>query len=86
MNDQPTGCHVGPGIAICYGPRMEVMTDEKDGDDRWCFRCRKVREFRFTVLRPVERSYYGPSPSVRCATCDLSDGDLFPGRYREWEG
>ncbi|MGC5078486.1 hypothetical protein [Agrococcus sp. DT81.2] len=84
VDAQPHGCYVGPGISICYGPRMVEVKNEKDGDDRWCFRCRKVREFRFIITSPIERSYYGPSANVQCGTCNASDGDLFPGRYRMW--
>lgn len=84
MTEQPTGCHTSPGLTICYGPRMVETSNEKHGDDRWCFRCRKVRDFRLVVKSPIERSYYGPSVDVECGSCGLSDGDLFPGRYRMW--
>lgn len=64
----------------------EIAHDEPDGE-RWCFRCRERREFRYIVRTPIDpMSYYGPLPSVRCSTCDGSDADLFPGRNREWEG
>lgn len=65
---------------------MREVRRESEGV-RWCFGCRKRREFFFVVTEPVRRlSYYGPNPSIRCGTCDLVDGDLFPGRSREWEG
>lgn len=73
------------GLTICYGPPMKRIKDEPDGE-RWCFRCRKVREFRFTVDAPTEPSYYGAHPAVRCGHCGTVDGDCFPGRFREWEG
>ena len=82
--EKPHGCHVSPGITICYGPRQVEVKNEKHGDDRWCFRCRKVREFRFIVTDSVEPSYYEPNVTIECGTCGLSDGDLFPGRYRMW--
>lgn len=72
------------GVVVC-GEELQTVKDEADGSARWCFRCRAVREFRFIVKAPVGYSYYGPNPSIRCATCDLSDGDLFPGRFREWD-
>lgn len=69
---------------VCYGPPTKRVKDEPNGE-RWCFRCRKRREFRFTVDAPTEVSYYGPEPAIRCGTCDTVDGDCFPGGYREWE-
>lgn len=74
---------IGPAI-VCGGP-MQKVRDEIDGDPRWCFRCRRIREFHLVVWSPVERSYYGPVPGIECSTCGLQDGDLFPGRFREWE-
>jgi hypothetical protein len=65
--------------------QMRVTVRRPHGEPRWCFRCRKVRPFIFRVMSPVGMSYYGPVPSIRCGTCDLVDGDLFPGRQREWE-
>lgn len=73
------------GVVICRPGPMERVVEEQDGEPRWCFRCRKVRTFLFVVDREIEPSYYDPNPSVICATCGLSDGDLFPGRIREWE-
>ncbi len=72
----------GMNVIICREP-MEEISRKPDGD-RWCFRCRKVRAFDFVVDAPVEPSYYEPNPSVRCGSCGLFDGDLFPGRSREW--
>jgi hypothetical protein len=37
------------------------------------------------VTAPVGPSYYGPNPSIRCASCGTTDADLFPGRVREWD-
>ena len=79
-----TGCVPIPGGgAICYGPRMKEIRRDDLGE-RWCFRCRKRCPFTFTVSAPVEPSNYGPSASVSCDR-GHDDGDLFPGRYREWE-
>ncbi|MGC5249641.1 hypothetical protein ACPXB3_22285 [Gordonia sp. DT219] len=55
-----------------------------DGE-RWCFRCRARRVFQYVVDAPTEPSYYGPNTRIECGTCHLTDGDLFPGRSREWE-
>ncbi len=72
------------GLTMCFEP-MEDVKREPDGD-RWCFRCRKRREFVFVVSRPVDpMSYYGPNYSIECTVCHLGGGDLFPGREREWE-
>ena len=51
---------------------------------RWCFVCRKRREFTKEIHAPVEMSYYGPHVTIR-GECGHVDGDLFPGSYREWE-
>lgn len=72
-------------VHINFGPDMKVVTDELNGEPRWCFTCRKVREFRFIVKAPTGMSYYGPEGDIKCGTCRTSDGDLFPGRFREWE-
>lgn len=69
--------------AIC-GEQLNEVVRRADGAERWCFRCRAIRRFEYVVLAPVEPSYYGPTPRIECATCHLIDGDLFPGRYREW--
>lgn len=72
------------GGVICHEEMREVVR-RPDGEPRWCFRCRKVRVFEYVVLAPVGISYYGPTPAIECGTCHLMDGDLFPGRSREWE-
>ncbi|MGO1522867.1 MAG: hypothetical protein ACTHV8_04165 [Nesterenkonia sp.] len=72
-------------INICRGPAMEAIRDDPHGDPRWCFACRKVNDFRFIVMASIEPSYYDPEPKVVCAECATTDGDLFPGRIREWE-
>lgn len=78
-------CETYGNLTICYGPETERVKDEVDGDPRWCFTCRKVREFRFTIDMPTGVSYYGPNVAIRCGTCGKDDGDMFPGRYRIWE-
>ena len=69
-------------VAICSGPQMEEVHRTYDGT-RWCFVCRKQRTFDFVVTAPTEPSYYGPTPSI-VGKCGHVDGDLFPGRQREW--
>lgn len=73
-------------VIVCGPGEQRVAVDRKDGEQRWCFTCRKRREFRFVVTEAVdwENDWYGPTPSVRCATCNTTDGDCFPGRYRTW--
>jgi len=63
---------------------MEEVKRDNIGE-RWCFKCRKRRDFFFIVTAPIEPSYYGPNVDVQCGSCDTSDGDCFPGREREWE-
>lgn len=71
-------------VHIHHTPMKEVV--RKPDGVRWCFHCRKQREFLFIIKAPVEEfSYYGPSPSVWCSVCDSMDSDLFPGNYRQWE-
>lgn len=65
-------------------PQKEVVR-KQDGDERWCFCCRKRRVFEYVVLSPIEMSYYGPTRQIECTVCKTMDGDLFPGQYREWE-
>lgn len=73
-------------VHINRGPAMVEVVRRRDGEARWCFRCRKRREFLYIVTAPAEPSYYGPNTDIRCGTCNTSDGDLFPGREREWDG
>ncbi len=66
--------------------RLVETHREQDGEVRWCFQCRKPRRFDRVVFTPTDPvSYYGPSGSIRCGACHFPDGDLFPGRCREWE-
>lgn len=70
-------------LHICRGPELETVVDEPDGGVRWCFVCRKRIEFRFIVEAPKEPSYWPPCSSIQCVNSHI-DGDLFPGRAREW--
>lgn len=61
------------------------VRSETDAGERWCFDCRKRRQFTKRVHVPVdELSYYGPHITMACEK-GHEDGDLFPGRVREWE-
>jgi hypothetical protein len=73
-------------VTVCGPSGWEIMRDEPHGEERWCFHCRKRREFRFIVGRDPDfmNDYYGPVPSVECSECHTSDGDMFPGGYRMW--
>lgn len=86
-------------LHILHTP-MEEIHREPDGEERWCFVCRKRRTFEYVVTRPIVEppqpgkedeyefptgAYYGPTHQISCATCDTIDGDMFPGTYREWE-
>ena len=74
----------GDVVHINYSPEMRQIKRESQGV-KWCFHCRKRREFWFTVMAPVVPDYYGPNCDIRCGTCNTSDGDLGFGREREWE-
>jgi len=74
----------GTLVTVNHGPTMREVKRESQGE-KWCFRCRKRRDFLFIVTAPIEPDWYGPTASIRCAHCNLQDGDLFPGREREWE-
>jgi hypothetical protein len=69
---------------IC-GEEMREVSRRSDGEPRWCFKCRKIRPFECVVIAPVGPSYYDPNTYVKCSACGLTDGDLFPGRCRDWE-
>lgn len=63
---------------------MHVVSEELWGDPRWCFHCRKRVSFTLNVSLPDDpMSYYGASFSMECEH-GHSDGDCFPGTYREW--
>lgn len=69
---------------VCFGPGMVEHSRTPDGEQRWCFSCRARRTFCKVVDVPAEPSYYGPAVEIRCDVCGQPDGDLFPGRSREW--
>jgi hypothetical protein len=76
---------LGTGQAVvCMPGETHVVKSEGLGE-RWCFRCRRKVDFLFTVTSEIEMSYYSPWPQVACMPAGHVDGDLFPGRYREWD-
>lgn len=75
-------CATDGQIAIS-GTRMKEHSRQSEGT-RWCFRCRRRVEFERVVTVPDGRSYYDGCVWIECTNCKAADGDLFPGRYREW--
>lgn len=72
---------------ICRSP-FGVIKRKPNGEVRWCFYCRARVAFDFVVrgnTDPDYDDYYGPAPSIECAEKGHGDGDMFPGRYREWD-
>jgi hypothetical protein len=62
-----------------------LVSSKPDGQPRWCFYCRKRVNFIREIHAPDDKmSYYGPHAVIRCDH-GHHDGDLFPGRFREWE-
>lgn len=72
-------------------PTQEIRR-ETDGKSRWCFVCRKHRDFDLVTRTPILSGdfgdacyYYGPHWQIECTHCKAVDGDLFPGRWRQWD-
>lgn len=63
-------------------PHHEVY--RRDIGEKYCFVCRKRRDFAHIVMAPTGMSWYGPHDRIECTTCKTVDGDCFPGTYREW--
>lgn len=74
---------IGGALVNMPGPTKVIHRESKGV--KWCFCCRKRTEFFYTLTAEIEPSYYDPNPDIRCSSCDTSDGDMFPGSYREWE-
>lgn len=84
---------IAPNVTVCTGPAMEERSRESMGV-RWCFKCRGRHEFFWIVMVPVidfsnEASIYaamwGPTAHSICTGCGQSWGELFPGRFYQWE-
>lgn len=75
----------GPGVVVCGPGPMEVKHRKSLGI-KWCFECRRRREFEKHILVPStdEGRWYGPVPEVVCLHCGTVNGDCFPGWSREW--
>lgn len=71
-------------VHVCWTEPHEEVLRKPNGEERWCFTCRKRRVFEFVVLAPIELSYYGPIRRIECTVCKTVDGDCFPGTEREW--
>lgn len=71
-------------VIVCGMADPVELIRRPSGEPRWCFHCRKVQPFVFTLTGDAESSYYDPSPAVRCEAGHF-DGDLFPGRNRIWD-
>jgi hypothetical protein len=75
-------------VLILVTPMEDVLWESFG--ERYCFSCRTRREFERIVSLPVVTSpddsgaWYGPSVRIECATCRTVDGDVFPGRVRDW--
>lgn len=76
----------GSVLHLLFVPTKPVRVEQYDeGKPRWCFVCRKRVPFTLTVHTPIDpMSYYGPHATVECPK-GHTDGDCFPGTYREWE-
>lgn len=69
--------------ALC-GDEMREARRVLNGEARWCFHCRDRRDFERITRVPVRPSYHDPFVTIECTVCHTPDGDLFPGRCREW--
>lgn len=70
-------------VHILHVP-TRIYSEREDGDPRWCFYCRKRTPFiRRVHVSTDPMSYYGPHATIECERSH-EDGDLFPGRFREW--
>lgn len=75
------------GVMHICGPRSYRLVSLRTHRVAWCFRCRKHRAHMEKVEAPtdIEDMMWGPIARVYCAACGLTDGDMFPGRWREWD-
>ncbi len=82
-------CETYGNVTICHGPEM---TEHKRWDEGvlWCFQCRKRVQF-WQVLRVASiediiatMGFWTHDRTMECERGHV-DGDLFPGRSREWD-
>lgn len=71
-------------VVVCGPGAFEEHHRSSEGV-HWCFRHRGRAEFVRICYRETSPSYYGPWAEITCTACGEVDGDLFPGRVREWE-
>lgn len=76
-------------VIICRGPEM---TEHKRWDEGvlWCFQCRKRVQF-WQIVKVASREdieatmgFWTHSRTIECERGHVN-GDLFPGRWREWD-
>lgn len=67
------------GLTVCMAGPIRVL-DTDDAGVRWCFRCRKRRQFTDTWTTD-DNPWYEPTMTRRCEH-GHTDGDLFPGWSR----
>ena len=76
-------------VTICRGPEMHEVKRWDEGI-HWCFVCRKRVQFWQIVKAPSMEDliawmgFYSHSRTIECERGHLN-GDLFPGRWREWD-
>lgn len=70
-------------INICRPGKTEVIKTTPR-EIKWCFVCRKCVEFTDYLIAEIEPLYYDPWWRRTCPR-GHDDGDLFPGRYREYD-
>jgi hypothetical protein len=70
---------------VCREPMEEAWRQTEGDKERWCFKCRKRRQFERVCTVPVGVSYYGPNVWIECSICHTTDGDMFPGYFRTWD-
>lgn len=76
-------CKTYGNLTICSPGEVKTIAEESVGI-KWCFICRSRVQFTDVLKGEIGPSYYGPWWSRICSAGHL-DGDLFPGRYREYE-
>lgn len=50
----------------------------------YCFHCRKDTAHLQTLVETAAATYWGPKIQVNCGECGAVDGDIFPGRERNY--
>lgn len=50
----------------------------------FCFHCRKDTTHFQTLVEKTTPTYWGPTSKVVCGDCGSIDGDIFPGKDRNY--